>query len=490
MLTRRAALALPAAVFAGRTAAQPAADTLRITWRDAVATLDPYATPLRTGLVLAQHLYDTLIDRDPDTLSLRRSLAIAWRFEDPATLALILRPGVFFHDGAPFGADDVLATVTRVTTDGTLAVPSNFSWLAGAEITGPLGVRLHLRRPFPAALEFLALTLPIQPRSGAVGVGSGPYRLAGRVGSDRIELERFEGLAADGAKSRPAIRRVVISQVDDPDRELSDLLSGQADWIWQIDPDRENAIARAPGLSLARGDSMRVVYLSLDAAGRSGVTVLRDARVRRAIVAAIDRVTIARAQGAGRVPDAPCFPTQFGCDADTAVRPVHDPAVARALLAEAGVPAGFALDLVSYVRPSVAETVRDALAVIGLDARIVQLPTVEALARAARGDAPLYLGSWGSYSINDVAAFLPRFFAGGPDDFAGDAEVRALVEDAGATADIDRRHALYAQAIRFIGERALWLPLFTGTTTYGVSARLAWKPQPDEIPRFWQAAWR
>ncbi len=61
-------MALIATLTAGWPAApaqaQKSADTLRVAWRDAIPDIDPYYNALRTGLVLAHHVWDCLVDRD------------------------------------------------------------------------------------------------------------------------------------------------------------------------------------------------------------------------------------------------------------------------------------------------------------------------------------------------------------------------------------------------------------------------------------------
>ncbi len=498
MPTRRAVLTGGALLAAGLRPARAneARDTLRISWRDAVDTLDPYRNQLRTGLVLAHHIWDCLADRDPQTLQIRPLLATGWTQTDDTTLDFTLRDGVRFHDGAAFGAEDVAATV-QLVTGGNVAVPSLYSWIAGAEVLDRLQVRLKLHQPFPAALDYLAMVLPILPRSARPADdtpnGTGPYRVTARDGHGGLTLERFDGYFADGPKPRPAIGRIAIRAVADAQAAFTDLLSDAADWVWQLGPDQFDALQHQPGLQAVRTESMRLGYLSMDAAGRSMPDgPLTKLAVRQAILHALDRTAIAKRLGsvATRVPDTPCYPTQFGCDAAAAVRYPYDPARAKALLAEGGYPDGFKTDLVSYALPEDGQAVRGYLQAVGIDAALTQLPAAEALTLVAAGQAPLLLGHWGSYSINDVAAFLPQFFGGGPLDQAQRPDLKALLAQAGRSGDADQRRGLYSQAIRTITAEALWTPTHTYAATYGFIKSLNFKPFPDELPRFYLSSFR
>ena len=416
-------------------AAQKSADTLRIAWRDGLPSVDPYHNPLRTGLVLAHQAWDTLVYRDPETFQLKPLLATAWRQADDTTLEFTLRAGVRFHDGSPFTADDVVYTIRSALADPTVAVPSNFAYLAGAERIDDLHVRVKLKRVFPAALEYIAMVLPILPqayreRLGAAAyahapVGTGPYRITRIDGSSEIDLERWDGYF-EGPKGKPAIGRLVIHEVADATSEVTEVLAGRADWIWMFDPDQFEVISRAPTLQAVRAESMRFGYLSMDAAGRTGAgNPLTQQKVRQAIAHAIDRQAIARqlVQGGGRVLDSGCYPTQFGCDQTGMTRYDYDPAAARRLLDEAGYKDGFETELVSYVLPQYGLAIQGYLKAVGISARLSQLPTSEAVARSTAGRNPLYAGSWGSYSVNDVSAVLPFFFGGSGDDYARDPQV-------------------------------------------------------------------
>lgn len=480
--------------------AQKAQDTLRITWRDAVPNVDPYYNSQRTGLVIAHQAWDTLIYRDPETFQLKPLLATSWRYFDDTTLDFELRAGVKFHDGSPFTADDVVYTVTSVLGDKQVSVPSNFSFIAGAEKIDDTHVRIKLKRVFPAALEYIAMVLPIYPKAyrervggdySKMPVGTGPYRITKVDGASQIEMERNEDYF-ESPKGKPAIRRLVIKQVADATGELTSILGNQADWIWMFSPDQIDNIARVPTLQTLRNESMRVGYLNLDSTGRAGDSPLTNPKVRQAIMHAVDRPTMAKQfmPGGSRVLDAPCFPTQFGCDQGAAIKYEYDPAKAKTLLAEAGYPEGFDTEIVGYLLPQWQGAIQNYLGAIGIRAKISQLQIGAVVQRSIEGKNPMELGSWGSYSINDASAFLPFFFAGGGQDYARDPELQAMVQEGGSSTDPDKRRASYSAAIRRITERAYFMPLFTFVTTYATTRTLNFKTFGDELPRFYLASWK
>ena len=494
-------MALALALGTAPAQAQKAADTLRVAWRDAIPNVDFYYNSLRTGLVVAHHAWDTLIYRDPETFQLKPLLATSWRYVDDTTLEFELRPGVKFHDGSPFTADDVVYTITSIMGDKQVAVPSNFAFIAGADKVDDLHVRIRLKQVFPAALEYISMVLPIYPKAyrervGPDGfsqhpVGTGPYKITSINGTTEIDLVRNDDYF-DSPKGKPAIKNLVIKEVADATGELTALLGNQADWIWQFSPDQLDNISRVPTLQVMRNESMRVAYMNMDGAGRTGDTPLKNVKVRQAIMHAVDRATMARQfmPGGSRVLDAPCFPTQFGCDQAIAVKYNYDPAAAKALMAEAGYPEGFDTELVGYLLPQWQGAIQNYLAAIGVRAKVSQLQVGAVVQRSAAGQDPMEAGSWGSYSINDASAFLPYFFSGSPQDYTRDPEVIRLVNEGGAVVDPDKRREAYSAAIKRITENADYMPLFTFVTTYAMNKNLNFKTFRDELPRFYLSSWK
>jgi peptide/nickel transport system substrate-binding protein len=482
--------------------AQKAADTLRIVFRDAVPNIDPYYNNQRTGLILSHTAFDMLVYREPSTFEIKPLLATEWKLVDNGTIEFTLRQGVKFHDGSSFSADDVVYTINTVSNpDSKVSTPANYNWIESAEKTGDYSVRVKLKRPTPAALEYFALVVPIWPKAyrekvGPEGfakapVGAGPYKITKVDPSVSAEFERFDGYY-DSPKGKPAIKKINVRFVPDAATELTELLAQKADWIWGLNPDQLANIDKMPFLQTTRKESMRVGYLQLDAAGRTGAgNPLTNVKVRQAIWHAIDRQTIADklVTGGSRVPPAPCYPTQFGCDADAAVKYDYNPAKAKALLAEAGYPNGFDIELVSYILPQWEASIQSYLQAVGIRAKLTHMQVAAQTQRSIKGETPLALGSWGSYSVNDVASILPQFFVHGDQDYARDKELKQWVEEGGSTNDKELRSIAYSKAIKRITEQAYWVPLHTYVSTYAFSKTLNFTPYPDELPRFFLAKW-
>ena len=504
MKRREMMLATAAATLTTRSAwAQKSNDTLRaVNWTQ-IADINPYYNQLRDGLVVAHQAWDGLVYRDPDTFAIKPLLATAWKNLDDTTMEFTLRKGVKFHDGSPFSADDVVYTFNSILTDKLVSTPSNYSWLAGAEKVDDFTVHLKLKHIFPAALENLAMVMPILPKAarerlGPEGyskapVGSGPYRITKVETPGQFEFERFDDYFADSPKPKPAIRRLVLREVTDATTALNELLGGKADWTWNFNPDNFDNVARMPNLTAVRGGAMRVNYLGFDVAGRSGAgNPMTKVKVRQAIAHAINRADMAKnlMQGDSKVIDTPCYPTQFGCDTAAAVKYDYDPAKAKQLLAEAGYPKGFDTELVTFVPPQYGVAIQGYLHAVGINVKVSQLQVQAVIQRIIKGDVPLVVSNWGSYSINDVSSFLPAFVNGGNQDMIRDPELIKLVNAGGSSVNPDDRRKNYSAAIKRMTENMDFLPLFNSVTTYAMSKDLNFKPYPDEMPRFYLCSWK
>src|SRR5215813_11107994 len=169
-------------------------DTLNIAWDQPLDIADAYFNTSREGILAARMIWDQLIERDPDTFEYKASLATAWRWVDDLTLEFDLRRGVTFHNGQPFDADDVVYTFNFVVDPANKVLNmTNVGWMKSTEKIDQYKVRIHLKAPFPAALEYVAGPMPIYPHkyfaeAGPQGmapkpVGTGPYVVQTRQAS-------------------------------------------------------------------------------------------------------------------------------------------------------------------------------------------------------------------------------------------------------------------------------------------------------------------
>ena len=76
---------------------------------------------------------------------------------DDKTLEFELRQGVKFHNGEAFDADDVVYTINFVSNPANKAITSRTSTGSRRRRRSTqYKVRIRLKEPFPAALEYLA----------------------------------------------------------------------------------------------------------------------------------------------------------------------------------------------------------------------------------------------------------------------------------------------------------------------------------------------
>jgi peptide/nickel transport system substrate-binding protein len=498
-----AAVVLGGALSVGPAQAGKKDDTLRWATGLAITSGDPYYNSFREAvLIIGQMVWDGLVYRDPDTAEYKPLLAKSWTWTDPVTLEFELRDDVKFHDGRPFSADDVVYTVNYVINpDNKVNNPSNVNWMKSAEKLGPHKVRIVTHKPFPAALEYLSGPVPIMPdkfwdeagpsRLNVKLVGTGPYRFLkwepGKEGSFDVNPDYMKG----SPKGTPGIKNIHFRIIPDQSVQMAELIAGNIDWIWQLNEDASKKLARVPNIEVLASETMRIFFLQFDVMGRGGKNPLQDKRVREAIAHAIDRESISKNMlGAGsRAWHAFCYESQAACSTD--VRKIaYDPAKAKALLAEAGYPNGFEMDIYGFrTRPRI-EAMMGYLSAVGIKTKLQFLQYAAIREKQGSGEAQLVDTSWGSYSVNDTSAIVNPFFTHNKDDMVHDAEIKALADTASIEIDVAKRKEIYAKILNRIADNVFVLPLATSPAVYAFTKDLQFKAYADENPRFYLSKWK
>ncbi len=510
--TLLAAFAVVAALGAGPALAGKSNDTLVwATDREADVAL-PYYNNIRELVIIAHAVWDTLVDRDTKTFRYGPSLATSWKWVDNTTIDFTLRKGVIFHDGSSFEADDVVGTLNHVSrADSGVLTKRNVSWIKGAQKLSKYKVRIHLKEPFPAAMEFISMALPIMPseiwqtaKKDAKGkidyatideIGTGPYKIAKVVPGESITMEANRNYWAGSPKGKPEIGTVIFKTVPDTEAQIAQILTGELDWIWDVSKDKAEDLKGTGSVQVVNAKTFRISYLAMDRAGRSG----KDAKdnpwlnkkVRQAVAHAIDRNAIAKqlvGEASVEIHSA-CYPAQFGCTQDVP-RYAYDPAKAKKLLAEAGFPNGFSSDIFAYRQREFTEAVMGYLAKVGISTNLKYMQYKALRGIVWDGKAPFHQMTWGSYSMADASAITSHFFKHGKDDYCRDPDVKKWLDIADTSVDASVRRENYKKALSRISEELCWLPMFTYAKYYAFSNDLDFTPTDDEIPRFHTASWK
>ncbi len=484
--------------------ANKADDTLRVAMKEEILNLDYNYTTKREYIIIAQLTDTTLFDLDPKTQDYKPAVATAYNFVDDTTLDITLRDDVKFHDGSILSADDVAYTYNWIIRDDSESNASGTigRWLDNAEVLNPTTVRFHLKSVYPLVLRDVAQRIMLRKAGtydagGTINrdamaqnvIGTGPYKVTKFEPGQELVLERFD----DYFGEKPTIEKIVVRNIPDIGTQQAELMSGGIDWMFNVPLDLAESLGATPMATHLSGPDLRVAFVVLDAAGYTDPDgPLTKVKVRQAINHALNKAEMAKflVGGSAEPIHTACHPAQFGCDTSVQDYP-YDPDRARALLAEAGYPDGFPLELWAYREKPVAEAVSADLTAVGIkvNLRYVKLESLNQ-ARASQ-DIPAYIGTWGSGGTADTAAIARIHFSMDTDrNMSGDQALADEVLSAEQTNDQAERARIYSSALGTIADQAYWAPLFTYSANYLVSPDLDFPLDADGLPRLQNATWK
>ena len=515
MITR-AATAVAVALFGSAHLAS--AQTLSLAVGAPVTSLDPHYHALSPNYAVADMLFDSLTSFDAQARLVPR-LAESWKPISENTWEFRLRPGVKFHNGREFTAEDVAFTIARVPTVPNS--PSSYGIytraVRGVEIVDPLTVRLRTDGPYPLLPTDLGQIeiLDRETHEGAgtedfnstkVAVGTGPFRVTAYRSGDRIVYARNDGYWGD----KPAWSVVNYRMITNDAARTSALLAGDVDLIDQV-PTSDIAKLRQDGrVRLSEANGLRLIFLFLDhmrdgpstfVSGPDGQPLprnpLKDLRVRQALSMAIDRQAIA-----SRVMEGASLPTgQFLSPGAYSYVPGLEPLRAdaeraRALLAEAGYPNGFRITLHGpndrYLNDArIIQAIGQMWTRIGIRTQVEAQPWAAYIARAGRHEFSAGLVGWGISSAEAtsplrslLATITPERGWGGSNRGAySNPAVDAKLSEALRTLDDARREAVLQDASRTAIEDVGIIPIHIQKNIWAMRRGLEHEARADELTR-------
>lgn len=468
---RTAVLGLVACVglLAGAPAlAQTRGGTLIAAWAQDPVGLDPQITSAYSSYQVLENILDTLVTLDADQ-NVQPSLATSWEVSDDGLVwTFHLRDGVSFSNGRALTADDVVYTYTRMLDPATGS--GNAYKIAGlTKVTAvdDATVQLTLDAPNAAFLGHLALdksvgiiarenvedgTIDTQP------IGTGPFMISDYQPGTKVVLERNPHYWQDGL---PYLDGIEIRIIPDDSVRRSALVAGDIDWAIAMPAQSIDALKTTDGLVVDETPAGAYWYIGVN----TEHPPLDQVAVRQAISYAINRDDIAAAAAFGSaVPTQEPIPASSAW-ADDYAPYSHDPEKAKELLAEAGVPDGFEMDIMPTTQYEesvrVAQVMQAELAEVGITANINTLEWAQWLEEEGAGNYDTYVCSWNAL-VDPDDFFYAQHKTGEVFNFTGysNPTVDELLDQGRRAQGFDERKPIYDQINQIIVDEAPYIYLY------------------------------
>jgi ABC-type transport system substrate-binding protein len=428
---------LGALAFAVALVAVPASgQELKIAVAADVTSIDPHFFNLFPNNNVAEHIFDKLVQMDPDSKMIP-GLATSWKPIDDKTWEFKLRKGVKFHDGTELTADDVVFSIDRVPQVPNS--PGPFSAYTKAiiakEIVDPYTIRIKNEAARVAAL------------------------LSGDV--DAIEQPPTADLARIKADPRFTVTSKISHRV----------IYFNFDHLERSSP----FITAKDGKPLAKNP-------------------LVDPRVRHAISKAINRQAIAdrvmegQAIPSGQLVSDKLFGNVPGLKADA-----YDPEGAKKLLAQAGYPDGFNLTIHGpagrYVNDEkIVQAVAQMLTRVGINSRVETAPMGPYSGRASKQEFSFHMVGWGastgeaSSPLRSLLATFTRDKGLGAVNWGRYSNVKVdyLIEQALQQVDDENRRTMLQRATELAMSDLGLMPVHFQFTIWATKKNVQYTPRTDE----------
>lgn len=495
-------------------AAPSVAQNLNIGIQNEPNTMDPQWHLLGNNTAAMRNMYDTLVGRDVNLQDVP-SLALSWRVVNDTTWEFKLRPGVKFHDGSPFTAEDVKFTIARIPTlAGNPSAYSVYTSLIDeVKVIDPLTVHFITKGPAPllptnlSNVFMMSGAKGLQPtadfNSGKAANGTGPYKLVSWAPGTPQMLVRND--AYWGAKPDWATLKIApIAR--DPSR-VAALLAGDVDFINRVPVADVGKLKTDPKLKVFAGASAYVymVYPEVGADQPPGVkdnagnplaqNPFRDARVRQAMSLAINRDALVERvmEGLAAKMTQPVPDGMFGASPRIPPAPFNVDR-ARALMAEAGFPQGFQAELTCPNDrfpndAKICEAVAQQYSRIGLKVTLAAYPSAVFFPRRAKREFGLSMAGWGSLT-GEASYFLGAVIHSADKDKGlgginvsgiADPELDRMIEEARPMLDAVKRRALLERISELTVERNWVIPVLAfGTVSAGRADKVTYTTRADE----------
>lgn len=458
---------------------------LKMAQGSAPQTLDPDKLKAGTDSYIQENMFEFLLKRNTAGAIVPWLAASYTISPNGLQYTFHLRPNVTFHNGEPFNANAAKFSYERYIAP---AIENVFAFqlaaLTSVVAVDPMTIQLNLKSPIGNLIDELAFAPMVPPTYlgekgdayfGQHPVGTGPFSFGSYQIGQSWSLNRYDQYWGQ----KPGFAGLQTSIISEDASRLAALESGQVDFITQVNPvDAKNLSSRGFTVESAYSGTEFHLVFDMEEAG----TPWQNQAVRQALNIAIDRDAIRQALFLGYSIDFSRGLTTYaaGYNDLTSPAPTFDPAKAKQMLASAGYPHGFSMDLVGPADGRFVNSAEVMQAIAGQWGDIGVKTNVQALAYNQWINTIFQTGSFhgaafGDESGADGTASYDLYL--GPAAYShirNDAHLNELV-----LAMINTSGAAHAQAVAAVAEynaaQCYFLPLYGDKVIYGMKG-VNWQP--------------
>jgi peptide/nickel transport system substrate-binding protein len=400
--------------------------TMIVTYKDDISTLDPAIGYDWQNWSMIKALFNGLMDYEAGTYNLEPDLAKSFTISpDGKIYTFKLREDVKFHNGRKLTAEDIKFSIERAINPKTQSPGQGFFWsikgfdemvagkttqLSGMTVIDPYTLKIELSRPDATFLHVMAINFAFAvPEEevekygqdfGKHPVGTGAFKMKEWKLGQNVVYERNPDYYKTGL---PRLDKIVFEVGQEPTVALLRLQRGEVDILGDgIPPARFLQVKNDPQNAdlIIEGGQLHTGYVSMNVR----IKPFDNKKVRQAVNMAINKERICKIINNRAVPaNQPLPPAMPGYDKEYKGY-AFDPAKAKALMAEAGLPDGFTTELYANntdPNPRIAQAIQRDLAEIGITAEIKTLAQSTVIAAGGEEDQAPMIWSGGMAWIAD-----------------------------------------------------------------------------------------
>jgi peptide/nickel transport system substrate-binding protein len=407
-ISRMASTVLTAGLLLVAAGPASAGGTLRATLNTSLNQLSPAKATIGEEYIYNVLVFNGLVRIDED-LKFQGDLAERWESSDDLrTWTFHLRKGVKFHHGKELDSSDVIATFKLVADPATgSSARTHMDLVEAFEAVDKYTVRFRLKIPYAGFAELMVeRQLKIVPRDrldklSTEPSGTGPFKLKSYTPGDKLELVKNPDYFEKGL---PKLDGVVFRIMPENAARVAALEAGDVDLVWNLPLESIDKLKANPG----------VVVEAVPTSTWDGIVMgnttkpFDDVRVRRAVLLALDKSQLVQYAvfGHGAPTHSPISPQHPYFNKQLSLRP--DVAQAKKLLAEAGYPNGFSVQLHAPVgrptRERMAVAVQQMLKQVGIQVEIVRVP-YNKFQTEISGKSPFYMDGYFTRPTIDTSIY-------------------------------------------------------------------------------------